>query len=198
MTEATKVSRVIEDGKLSAILGGIEVLGELWKDIRKNGLVDSMSDFLDRAEGFIKLKEAIQRAEGEQKLGKSKAPSTRTSTQLPHYPNNSSSSDKLSNNNHKQGNGKKGKFTGKSEQAPRENNAKYTAFTILTEDIESVYMETQSLAPYKKPGPMKKDLSKRDMTKFCHFHGDYGHDTNECNNLKREIKFMIRKNNPHQ
>ena len=60
MTEATKVSRVTEDGKLSVILGGIEVLGEVWKDIRKNGLVDSMSDFLDRVEGFIKLEEAIQ------------------------------------------------------------------------------------------------------------------------------------------
>ncbi|XP_060968457.1 uncharacterized protein LOC133036008 [Cannabis sativa] len=48
-----------------------------------------------------------------------------------------------------------------------------------------------------KPAPMKKDSSKRDMTKFCRFHGDYGHDTNECNNLKREIEFLIRKNNLH-
>ncbi|KAM6547176.1 hypothetical protein CsatB_018852 [Cannabis sativa] len=79
MTEVTKVSLLTEDGKLSAILGGIEVYGELWKDIRKNAPVDSMSDFLDRAEGFIKLEEAIQRAKGEQKLGKSKAPSTGTS-----------------------------------------------------------------------------------------------------------------------
>ncbi|XP_030479411.1 uncharacterized protein LOC115696662 [Cannabis sativa] len=33
MMEATKVSRVTEDRKLSPILGGIEVLSELWKDI---------------------------------------------------------------------------------------------------------------------------------------------------------------------
>ena len=111
MTEATKVSRVTEDGKLSAILGGIEVLGELWKDIRKNGSIDSMGDFLDRAEGFIKLEEAIQRAEGEQKPNKTKAPSTGTSAQLPQYSRNSSG--KRSGNNHKQGNGKKEKFTEK-------------------------------------------------------------------------------------
>ncbi|KAM6569696.1 hypothetical protein CsatB_017681 [Cannabis sativa] len=173
MTEAAKISRVTEDRKLSAILGGIEVIGELWKDIRKNGPVDLMSDFLDRAEGFITLEE------------------------LPHYPSNSSSNGKRSSNNNRQGNGKKGKFTSKTEKAPRENQAKYTAFTILTEDIESVYMATQPLASYKKPAPMKKDVSKRDMTKFCKFHGYYGHDTNECNNLKREIEFLIRKNNPH-
>ncbi|KAM6543122.1 hypothetical protein CsatB_007569 [Cannabis sativa] len=58
-------------------------------------------------------------------------------------------------------------------------------------------MATQSVVPYKKPAPMKKDISKRDMSKFCRFHGDYGHDTNECNNVKREIEVLIRKNNPH-
>ncbi|XP_030479367.2 uncharacterized protein LOC115696613 [Cannabis sativa] len=118
MMEATKVSPLTEDGKLSATLGAIEVLGELWKDIRKNDPVDSMSDFLDRAEGFIKLEEAIQQVEGEQKPAKSKVTSTGMSAQLPHYPNNSSSNGKLSNNNNRQGNGKKGKFTSKIEQAP--------------------------------------------------------------------------------
>ncbi|KAM6542924.1 hypothetical protein CsatB_007371 [Cannabis sativa] len=63
--------------------------------------------------------------------------------------------------------------------------------------LPSVYMATQSLVAYKKPAPMKKDVSKRDMTKFCQFHGDYGHDTNECNNMKWEIEFLIRKNNLH-
>ncbi|XP_060965443.1 uncharacterized protein LOC133034381 [Cannabis sativa] len=38
MTEATKVERLIEEGRLAAIFGGIEVLGELWKDIRKVAL----------------------------------------------------------------------------------------------------------------------------------------------------------------
>ena len=35
-------------------------------------------------------------------------------------------------------------------------------------------------------------MSKRDMNKFCRFHGDYGHDTNECNHLKDEIEFLLR------
>ncbi|XP_060973885.1 uncharacterized protein LOC133039098 [Cannabis sativa] len=44
---------------------------------------------------------------------------------------------------------------------------------------------------------MRKDISKRDMNKFCRFHNDYGHDTDECNNLKEEIEFLIRQNNPN-
>ncbi|XP_060964099.1 uncharacterized protein LOC133033402 [Cannabis sativa] len=88
-----------------------------------------MSDFLDRADHFIKLEEAIERAEVELKSGHLKAPSVISSVQ-----------------------------------------------------------ETRS---------HEKDVSKRDMTKFCRFHGDYGHDTNKCNNLKQEIEFLIRKNNAH-
>ena len=46
--------------------------------------------------------------------------------------------------------------------------------------------------PYKRPAPIRKDISKRDTTTFCHFHNNYGHDTNECNQLKDEIEFLIR------
>ncbi|KAM6553837.1 hypothetical protein CsatB_014599 [Cannabis sativa] len=91
MTEATKIARLTEEGKLTAILGGIEVLGELWKDIKRDGPVDSVSDFLGRTDGFIKLEEDIQRAEVELKLNQSQAPSAGTSVQLLQYPMNSSS-----------------------------------------------------------------------------------------------------------
>lgn len=37
-----------------------------------------------------------------------------------------------------------------------------------------------------------KDTSRHDTTKFCPFHNDYNHDTNYCNHLKDEIKFLIR------
>ncbi|XP_060963703.1 uncharacterized protein LOC133033115 [Cannabis sativa] len=164
MTEATKVARVTEDGKLSEILGDIEVLRELWKDLRKNRPINSMSDFLDRADGFIKLEEAIHRAEVEQKPSQPKVPSVGTSVQLPQYPKSSNSSGKWSNNNNRQGNGKKGKFVGETEQAPRENTTKFTAFSVLTEDIKTVYMATQSLAPgIRKNNPHVQKYVKADQ-----------------------------------
>ena len=42
------------------------------------------------------------------------------------------------------------------------------------------------------PATIRKDISKRDMMKFCRFHNGYGHDTNLCNQLKDEIEFLIR------
>ncbi|KAM6547362.1 hypothetical protein CsatB_019038 [Cannabis sativa] len=89
MTEATKVARLTKEGKLAAILRGIEILGELQKDIKKSGPIDSMSDLLDRADSFIKLEEAIQRVDVEPRPGQPQAPSVGTSAQNPQYPSSS-------------------------------------------------------------------------------------------------------------
>ncbi|XP_060965431.1 uncharacterized protein LOC133034373 [Cannabis sativa] len=174
MTEAKKVARLTEEGKLAIILGGIKILGELWKDIKKSCPVDSMSDFLDRVDGFIKLEEAIQRADVEPKLGQSQVPSAATFVQNPQYPNSSNLDSKRSNNNNRQGNGKKGKFVGKAEQMSKENPSKFTTFS---DDLETIYMATQSVVSYKKPAPMKKDIIDEHLQVIIaspHIAGDLG------------------------
>ena len=40
---------------------------------------------------------------------------------------------------------------------------------------------------------MKSDPSIRDNTKYCEFHRDYGHRTDNCIQLKREIEYLIRR-----
>ena len=40
---------------------------------------------------------------------------------------------------------------------------------------------------------MKSDPSTRDNTKYCEFHRDYGHRTDDCIQLKREIEYLIRR-----
>ena len=39
---------------------------------------------------------------------------------------------------------------------------------------------------------MKSDPIARDNTKYCEFHRDYGHRTDDCIQLKREIEYLIR------
>ena len=43
------------------------------------------------------------------------------------------------------------------------------------------------------PTQMKSDPSTRDNTKYCEFHRDYGHRTDNCIQLKREIEYLIQR-----
>ena len=40
---------------------------------------------------------------------------------------------------------------------------------------------------------MKSDPARRDDTKYCEFHKDHGHRTDECIQLKKEIEYLIRR-----
>ena len=39
---------------------------------------------------------------------------------------------------------------------------------------------------------MRGDLNKRNRNKYCRFHRDHGHDTDECFDLKQQIENLIR------
>ena len=40
---------------------------------------------------------------------------------------------------------------------------------------------------------MKSDPTTRDNTRYCEFHRDYGHRTDDCIQLQREIEYLIRR-----
>ena len=44
----------------------------------------------------------------------------------------------------------------------------------------------------KWPEKMKGDPNKRNKNKYCRFHRDHGHDTDECFDLKQQIENLIR------
>ena len=40
---------------------------------------------------------------------------------------------------------------------------------------------------------MRSDPAKKDNTRYCEFHRDYGHCTDDCIQLKKEIEYLIRR-----
>lgn len=53
-------------------------------------------------------------------------------------------------------------------------------------------MEIRRDPAFKWPGKLKGDLRRRNPQKFCEYHNDHGHLTEECAILRQEIESHIR------
>lgn len=47
-------------------------------------------------------------------------------------------------------------------------------------------------AKFKTPPPMLTPIEKRNGNKYCEFHGEVRHNTDECMHLKRQIEELLR------
>ena len=80
-----------------------------------------------------------------------------------------------------------------SPQFERRRRYSPQRFTPLTASISQVLHEVRNEQFMRWPTQMKSDPTIRDNTKYCEFHRDYGHRTDNCIQLKREIKYLIRR-----
>ena len=65
-------------------------------------------------------------------------------------------------------------------------------FTPLTASVSQVLCEVRNEQFLRWPTQMKSDSTTRDNSKYCEFHRDYRHRTDDCIQLKREIEYLIR------
>ena len=66
-------------------------------------------------------------------------------------------------------------------------------FTPLTASVSQVLHEVRNEQFLRWPTQMKSDPATRDNTKYCEFHRDYGHRTDNCIQLRREIEYLIQR-----
>ena len=66
-------------------------------------------------------------------------------------------------------------------------------FTPLTTVVSHVLREVQHEQFLRWPSQMRSDPAKRDNTRYCAFHRDYGHRTDDCIQLRKEIEYLIRR-----
>ena len=81
------------------------------------------------------------------------------------------------------------KYRDNKKPGPSARNHNYTP---LNAPLDQVLMQIKDDPSLKWPKKMKGDPNKRNKNKYCRFHKDHGHDTNECYDLKQQIKNLIR------
>ena len=66
-------------------------------------------------------------------------------------------------------------------------------FTPLTVAVSQVLRKVQHKQFLKWLSQMRSNPTKRDNTRYCEFHRDYGHRTDDYIQLKKEIEYLIRR-----
>ncbi|XP_043694089.1 uncharacterized protein LOC122644770 [Telopea speciosissima] len=66
-------------------------------------------------------------------------------------------------------------------------------YTALTHTRAHILNEIKDQVTLCWPAKMVKPTHERNKNKYCHFHQDHGHDTEECRQLKNEIEALIQR-----
>ena len=82
---------------------------------------------------------------------------------------------------------KKGRTEDKKNRDNRKTGppARNQNYTPLNVPLDQVLMQIKDDLSLKWPEKMKGDSNKRNKNKYCCFHRDHGHDTDECYDLKQ-------------
>ncbi|GJX87175.1 hypothetical protein Tco_0339189 [Tanacetum coccineum] len=63
-------------------------------------------------------------------------------------------------------------------------------FTLLTKSLKKILALDKG--KFKTSPPMTTPVEKRNNNRFCKFHGEVGHNTDECMHLKRQIEELVK------
>ncbi|GJX97851.1 hypothetical protein Tco_0353649 [Tanacetum coccineum] len=72
------------------------------------------------------------------------------------------------------------------------HKAPHNPFTALIKSPAEIFATAEDKSILRPPPKMFTPANKRDRTKYCEFHEDHGHDTNDCIDLRKEIETCVR------
>uniref|UniRef100_A0A2N9E2N4 RNase H type-1 domain-containing protein n=1 Tax=Fagus sylvatica TaxID=28930 RepID=A0A2N9E2N4_FAGSY len=78
------------------------------------------------------------------------------------------------------------------DRSGRGFNERFNSFTPLNAPVDHIFMQIRNDPALKWPGKLLTDPDKRPRDKYCRFHRDHGHNTEDCYDLKRQIEELIK------
>ncbi|XP_065620093.1 uncharacterized protein LOC136063518 [Quercus suber] len=74
-----------------------------------------------------------------------------------------------------------------------DKNTRMVKFTLLVMPVDKILAQIKDEHYLKWPRPLHSSPNVRDKSKYCRFHKDHGHYTEDCRDLKEQIEELIRK-----
>ena len=88
----------------------------------------------------------------------------------------------------------KGDRQGTNKNKRRDNKTpRMVKFTPLVMLVDKILMQIKDEHHHKWPRPLHSSPNVRDKKKYCLFHKEHGHYTEDCRDLKEQIEELIRK-----
>ena len=190
--ESLKIDIPDEKFAITAFIAGLGVQSkDLMFSISKNPQA-SMAEVLAKAEKYINGEEAL--------ISKKESSSTRKEKSAIDKrrgwsPRRQSDKEKSPSKERERSPKRRGNLRDRLGPPQSERRRGYSPqrFTPLTASVSQVLQEVRNEQFLRWPTQMKSDPATRDNTKYCEFHRDYGHHTNNCIQLKREIEYLIQR-----
>ncbi|XP_023876981.1 uncharacterized protein LOC111989431 [Quercus suber] len=82
---------------------------------------------------------------------------------------------------------------GEGSRRRDEKNPRQTKFTPLVMPVDQILTEIKDNQNLKWPRPLHSSPNVHNKRKYCRFHKDHGHYTEDCRDLKEQIEELIRK-----
>ena len=159
-----------------------------------------MAEVLTKAEKYINNKEAILSKRENSSAQKEKSRGKKKRERSPRRRGDRDRSPRRDIENREQSPKRRGNVRDRLGPPQPELQQRYPPrkFTPLTAVMSQVLCETQHEKFLRWPSQMKTDLAKKDSTKYCEFHRDHGHRTDDCIHLRKEIEYLIRRGHLHR
>ena len=192
-TESLKVDILDEKFIVTAFIAGLGVQSkDLMFSISKNPQA-SMAEVLAKTEKYINGKEALLSKQRSSSTQKEKSRGDKKRERSPKRHAERDRSLRRSRENRERSPTRRGNVKDRRGPPQPELQQRYSPqqYTPLTTSVSQVLREVQHERFLRWPSQMKSDPARRDDTKYCEFHKDHGHRTDDCIQLKKEIEYLI-------
>ena len=191
-TESLKIDVLDEKFAVTAFIAELGVQSkDLMFSISKNPQAN-MAEVLAKAEKYINGEEALISKKESSSARKEKETTDRRRGRSPKMPGDQRKSPGAERERSPKRRGSLRDRLG-PPQSERRRRDSPQLFTPLTASVSQVLHEVRNEQFLRWPAQMKSDPATRDNTKYCEFHRDYGHRTNNCIQLRREIEYLIQR-----